>query len=109
MAYVQWYLLILTLNMLGFLENAKIGEIQYLCYGDKCWYLCRSITATFTNIYIIFLSLDLICIHLHMIIGANFLFIYCSYYPSKLNPEDPLIFLYRDHQNLIIEQLDVSV
>ena len=26
-----------TLIMLGFLENSKIGEIQYLCYGDEYW------------------------------------------------------------------------
>ena len=26
----------LTLIMLGFLEN---GEIQYLWYGDECWYI----------------------------------------------------------------------
>ena len=30
----------LTRILLGFLENAKIGEIQYLCSGDECWYLC---------------------------------------------------------------------
>ena len=38
---------LLTLIMLGFLENAKNGEIQYLRYGDEYWYFCRSITAIF--------------------------------------------------------------
>ena len=66
---------ILTLIMLGFLENAKIGEIQYLCYGDECWYLCRSITATFRK-YIICWSCDLIRINLHTITNADFLFMY---------------------------------
>ena len=45
------YQLILALIILGFLENAKIGEIWYLCYGDYCCYICRSIAATF-KIYI---------------------------------------------------------
>ena len=31
---------LLTLVILGFLQKAKIGEIQYLCYGDECWYFC---------------------------------------------------------------------
>ena len=66
---------ILTLIMLGFLENAKIGEIQYLWYGDECWYFCTSITATFRK-YIIFWSHDIICIDLHMIKNANFLLMY---------------------------------
>ena len=37
----------LTPIMQGFQENAKIGEIQYLCPRAECWYLCRSITAIF--------------------------------------------------------------
>ena len=43
----------LTLIMLGFLENAEIVDIQYLCYGDECWYLCRKKIATIKK-YIIF-------------------------------------------------------
>ena len=68
-------LIVLTLNMLGFLENATIGEIQYLCYRDECWYLYRSITASFRK-YIFFWSCNLICINLHMIKNANFLLMY---------------------------------
>ena len=49
-------------TMLGYLENAKIGNIQYLCYGDECWYLCRSTTATFRKNTICW-SRDLICIN----------------------------------------------
>ena len=37
----------ITLLPLGNPENAKISTIQYLCCGDKCWYSCRPITATF--------------------------------------------------------------
>jgi len=29
--------MLLTLNMLGFSENAKIDEIQYLCYGAETY------------------------------------------------------------------------
>ena len=61
----------LTLIMQGFLENANIGEIQYLCYEDKCWYLCRSIIATLKK-YVICWSHDLICINVHIITNANF-------------------------------------
>ena len=56
---------ILPLIMLGFLENANIGEIQYLSYGDECWYICRSVTVTFRKCIILW-SHDPICIYLHM-------------------------------------------
>ena len=74
---------LLTLIMLGFLENAKNCEIQYLCYGDKCWYLCRAITATLKK-YIICSSHDLIFINLHMIKNANFLLMYWSNITLKI-------------------------
>ena len=60
-----------SLIMLGFPENAKIGEIQYLCYGDECCFLCRSGTATFRT-YIMFWSCYLIFINLHMIKNCKF-------------------------------------
>ena len=64
--------LVLTLIMQSFLENAKIGEIQYLCDEDECWYICRSITATFRKC-IISWSQDIICINLHMTKKCKFL------------------------------------
>ena len=61
----------LTRIMLGCPENAKIGDIHYLCYGNKCWCICRSIIATFRK-YIICWSRDLICINLHIIKKSKF-------------------------------------
>ena len=60
--FISW--MMWTLIMLGFLEYAKIGEIQYLCYGDECWYTCGSRTATFWKDTILG-SPDLICISDH--------------------------------------------
>ena len=54
-----------TLVNLVSLDNATIGEIQHLYYGDECWYICRSITATFRK-YITCWSCNLICMNIHM-------------------------------------------